>query len=955
MKRINQLKLRRSLLAALTAGGLISSVNAADPVITDPLKTSIGVVTGGDPGEGLDLEGDFPYALSMGAEPDFTAKIGDATFFGLIDAEVPGASLIAGNRILNWYVVNYGDSANDEALKAATSSIRWSAANSADVPEVVLTLENLQIGTEYKFQMTFGEQCCNRGFDVLFDDQLVVKDFNPGVVHGGIANGTQEALITHVYTPKASTVVLRFDGREASPEYSDHNAILNAVIVEKLGLALDTDNDGMPDDYENKYGFNPNDPSDAAKDFDGDGVSNLDEFKAGTNPTDTVKPVLNSAKGTATYNTVVLNFSEALDPVSAQNLANYSISPSLAITAASYAKNAVTLTTAPQTPGASAYTVTVNSVLDTSKNAVTANSMALFYSYLSVRTGVLKFSFWGGIPGNPVVNLTDDPRYPASPDWIGAVFSFNSRDILPTNVNENYGASMEGYVTPTESGNYDFFLRSDDASEVYVSTDDNPANLALQAYEEDCCDGYYEPGLDPATTAAPIALTAGKKYFVRLLYKEGGGGDYGQLAWRKTTDTTPAGSLTPIPGRFLSSAVDLPAPPEGAFLTQTPAANAKSVSPATAVTIVHRDGKTEWTSANVSLKFDGNAVTPVISKDANVITIKYVPPALLASASTHTVTLGYLDAGGQAATLEWSFTTFAYKGPTKDKVGNYPGLVAGSAVFTADAGGHTGKAGDTAINLTLKGGPVVTFSSAFTAAVNAATANDELTVSFWQKKLDIADSSAFTINSPSSGSGRGFHAHVPWSNQNIYFDTVGCCDGTTQRISAGIDTFPSYTGDAGFWTNEWHHFVFTKKGSAKNIWIDGQQFLTGDSTNPLPTDVDAFYMGSGGFGAELSHAIIDDFSVYGKELSGADALALFQGTVPTALPAAKGLLGYWDYNDAGAVTVPTLGISGSIITYTGVLQSSTTLNGTFAPVAGATSPHTVPAAATGAIFYRSAQ
>jgi len=35
------------------------------------------------------------------------------------------------------------------------------------------------------------------------------------------------------------------------------------------------------------------------------------------------------------------------------------------------------------------------------------------------------------------------------------------------------------------------------------------------------------------------------------------------------------------------------------------AANVKGVSPAAFLTIVHRDGKTAWTAANVSLKYDG--------------------------------------------------------------------------------------------------------------------------------------------------------------------------------------------------------------------------------------------------------------------------------------------------------------------------------------------------------------
>jgi hypothetical protein len=47
----------------------------------------------------------------------------------------------------------------------------------------------------------------------------------------------------------------------------------------------DTDNDGMPDTWEDRYGFNPYDPIDASQDADNDGITNLQEYKDGTNPT----------------------------------------------------------------------------------------------------------------------------------------------------------------------------------------------------------------------------------------------------------------------------------------------------------------------------------------------------------------------------------------------------------------------------------------------------------------------------------------------------------------------------------------------------------------------------------------------------------------------------------------------------------------------------------------------
>lgn len=55
----------------------------------------------------------------------------------------------------------------------------------------------------------------------------------------------------------------------------------NVVKVE-----VDTDHDGLPNDWEKKYGLNPDDASDANLDSDGDGFTNLEEYQAKTNPKD---------------------------------------------------------------------------------------------------------------------------------------------------------------------------------------------------------------------------------------------------------------------------------------------------------------------------------------------------------------------------------------------------------------------------------------------------------------------------------------------------------------------------------------------------------------------------------------------------------------------------------------------------------------------------------------------
>ena len=372
--------------------------------------------------------------------------------------------------------------------------------------------------------------------------------------------------------PKTLTVDLAAGQYLWYAHQEDNSGGISGMIIRSVNALVDTDKDGMPDDWEKKYGLNPNDPSDAAKDCNSNGVTNLDEYKASLDPCDATPPAVVSTEGSGTLETMRLTFSEPLAMPGATNPASYSITPSLAVTAVKYANNVVTLTTAKQTLSTT-YTVALKNIADLSKNAMPAGSTATVRSYVLGRDGVLKFSYWGDatggdpISGAAVQGLIDDPRYPDSPSLVLPVYSFNSRDAFPTDVHENYGATIEGYLTPKESGQYRFFIYTDDSSQLYLSTDDKPANLTQVAEETSCCNNFTEP--DSPRTSEPIALTAGKKYFVRLIYKEGGGGDYGQVAWRKEGDTTAAARLKPITSEFLSSAVDLPVPPPAAAAPAT--------------------------------------------------------------------------------------------------------------------------------------------------------------------------------------------------------------------------------------------------------------------------------------------------------------------------------------------------------------------------------------------------
>ena len=275
--------------------------------------------------------------------------------------------------------------------------------------------------------------------------------------------------------------------------------------------------------------------------------------------------------------------------------------------------------------------------------------------------------------------------------------------------------------------------------------------------------------------------------------------------------------------------MDLPFPAEGIFLSQTPAPNAKNVKPTAGITIVHSDGKTAWTAANVTLKFDGAAVTPTFTKDGNVATIAYTSSTLLASKSTHTITLGYSDPGGQPATQEWSFEAYQYTGPTKDTLQGYAGLIVGNAQFTADAGGHTGKAGDYAIDSTPRGGGWVDIADA--SFLNAARKNDTLSVSVWVKKYDIVMVLRF-------GSLRAIK--IAFFRRILLGAMTSSISTRLASLFAAMARSIESTRTSIRWPvmwmmtvlENWHHFVFTKKADQKNIYIDGQLFLNGSSTAP---------------------------------------------------------------------------------------------------------------------------
>jgi len=241
---------------------------------------------------------------------------------------------------------------------------------------------------------------------------------------------------------------------------------------------------------------------------------------------------------------------------------------------------------------------------------MTAAGVLLFSGAASAADfpGYAKVENFDAITGGNVANLTAAAKYINNqPDFVTFVDNLYYSRAPGA---DNYGTRISGFLTPTETAEYVFFIAADDSCSLYLSTDSTPANLKLIAADQGWQNsrtwvgpggatsgggttsaifrrgfnpgpsvmatnnfewvGPFENRSDqflnsaranlavtnrwPSTNAsgnAVINLTANQSYYFELLFKEGGGGENAGATWKKASDADPANNDPEIPGSFL--------------------------------------------------------------------------------------------------------------------------------------------------------------------------------------------------------------------------------------------------------------------------------------------------------------------------------------------------------------------------------------------------------------------
>ncbi|WP_161890905.1 PA14 domain-containing protein [Pontibacter russatus] len=154
-------------------------------------------------------------------------------------------------------------------------------------------------------------------------------------------------------------------------------------------------------------------------------------------------------------------------------------------------------------------------------------------------SGKITREFWAGVTGSGVLDIP----VAAAPTQTGELTSFEA----PTNMGDHYGQRIRGFVTAPQSGEYTFWLASDDAGELWLS----PSDDATKKVKIASVKGYTsirQWDKYASQRSARVRLEVGKRYYIEALHLEAAGSDHLAVGWQ-----LPSGELErPIAGNRLS-------------------------------------------------------------------------------------------------------------------------------------------------------------------------------------------------------------------------------------------------------------------------------------------------------------------------------------------------------------------------------------------------------------------
>jgi hypothetical protein len=710
---------------------------------------------------------------------------------------------------------------------------------------------------------------------------------------------------------------------------------------------------------------------------------------------DTAPPTMTRVMASDSFNSVTVTYSEPMDDAAADP-ANYTISGGVTVESAEFVQAdpndpaavanrlVVRIATSVQ-PQAGQFTLTVNAanVKDLFGNGVAPNT-ATFRSF-EFRTGVVLYKRW---LATGLSALTNDPvRFPDSPDVV------ETRTLVETGGDfaDNFSSQMKGFFIPATTGDYVFFGAADDNMFMFLSTDDSPANAHLiladigwqnnrewtglggatttgngtdtayvyrrgQVNDADPFGPWVGPfenrsdefltsatvatlrgGIDtsnpwPTTDAdgnAVISLTAGERYYFEVYHQEGGGGDRAQVTFKLEGAADPAnGTESAMRGNLIGAVVD-----------------PSSFPP----TITSRPTNSYNFNKGDTLTFSVTADNPApgdLSYQWN-LNKKAIPGA---TNSTLTVTDADVDDIGDYSVDVRNVNGVASSRPDNDA----RAIMRGAFIIEAEDYNHTrGQTVAAASTMPLAtnyyggldGIPGIDFKLIDQATTDSAASGaqyrngyvlDGVTTPFPTTPEDALGNVSVDLNNGDRNRGDT----ILTNNYKIGWGTAGEWFQYTRSFPPGDYNAVLAASRDGLTTNAISFALDTVSGDV-------------GTTNVTVTPIGTFTTSqTGGWSSnDLVPFRAADGSLATYTLGASSTLRL---TITLGDPDLDYILLYpvggGGGGDRPAISIDTNASGAPVITFEGTLESSTTVDGTFSDVTGATSPYTAPTTSPAQFF-----
>ncbi|MFM6340753.1 MAG: Calx-beta domain-containing protein [Dolichospermum sp.] len=114
------------------------------------------------------------------------------------------------------------------------------------------------------------------------------------------------------------------------------------------------------------------------------------------------------------------------------------------------------------------------------------------------------------------------------PTYTGSLTSL----VTAENVGNDYSRRLTGRITVPTTGQYTFYIASDDSSRLFLSTDSTAANkVQIASVGDGLWTNPQQWNKYGSQQSTAITLQAGQNYYIEVQHLEGGGGDHVSVGW----------------------------------------------------------------------------------------------------------------------------------------------------------------------------------------------------------------------------------------------------------------------------------------------------------------------------------------------------------------------------------------------------------------------------------------